>query len=170
MFGSRIGTVEFFCIIEKHLEFLEGMLKLHGEERQEGLGSKARSVCGQTISFWVYHRHFTPSTPWTDLRNTTLFQSSPLPWFLCKWMIPQSLNLDKPESYKFSFLSLSLLHPFIQVPLILSHKYFCLLFLLPTQQHLCWNYPKLKFSCCPICSVLFPAVERVRRLMCPSSA
>lgn len=31
-FGSRIGTVEFFCKIEQHLDFLEGMLKVHGEE------------------------------------------------------------------------------------------------------------------------------------------
>jgi len=63
MFGSRIGTVEFFCKIEKHLEFLEGRLNVHGEERQEGLGNKARSLCRQTIYFWMYHRRFRPSIP-----------------------------------------------------------------------------------------------------------
>lgn len=109
MFGSRIGTVEFFCKIEKHLEFLEGMLNVHGGKRWKGLGNKATSLCGQSIYFWMYHRHFRCNTPWTDLRNATLFQSSPLPCFLCKRVIPPSLNLDKPEreSYKSSFISSS---------------------------------------------------------------
>lgn len=130
----------------------------------------------KTVYFWISHRRFRPSIPQTHLINATLFQSSPLSCFLSKHMFPPSIKLDKSERYKSSCISLSFSSPF-QGLLILSHRYFCLLFLLSTRQHLCSDDSELKLSdgslymhCCPLCSVLFPAVKRVNRLMGHSSA
>lgn len=133
------------------------MLELHGEEKRQETQATRKVVCHLLLEVpkALKLQHF---PDWSHKCYSV--QLSPL---LC--CLPRSNLIDQLEQEKSTAFPWHLLsHDMSQVPLILSHKYFCLLFL--NSPDLDLSNGSLHFHCHSLCSVLPIAVKRVRRLMC----